>query len=424
VSVIELSSRGEEITSAALLRTVGRSLASRVDELCRRQVEIARGFAAYEVVSDDELTTSARRNVARLVAVVGGNPHAGPPIEVDERNSGVRRALQGLDADDVAQCYRMSISALRDAFLDEASAVGVDAESVLRVTRDLWSMSDRYASELASGRTQAAACAARRQVVRSQAFLTSVQRDEFGPAELAVAAAALGVVADQPLWVLRLREPAEAHAGTMHELERCAVGGMAAPLIAKIGADVLAVASRSPDERLLAGAVVVLGPRPLTGLRVALAESARLLDVATRFGLSGVIDRERVGVLLAIADHAEVTDTLLTKYVVRVEQEGGGTGTILLDTVESFLEHNRGMKRTSKALHIHVNTLRHRLQRYEEVVGESLCDTRVVVEVWWALLQRRRTSMPMCALQEISGPGRPVSTPPRARHRPAQSAFG
>ena len=43
---------------------------------------------------------------------------------------------------------------------------------------------------------------------------------------------------------------------------------------------------------------------------------------------------------------------------------------------------------TAKALHVHPNTLRHRLRRFEEATGTTLRDPRALVEVWWALERR------------------------------------
>jgi sugar diacid utilization regulator len=45
----------------------------------------------------------------------------------------------------------------------------------------------------------------------------------------------------------------------------------------------------------------------------------------------------------------------------------------------------------SSALNSHPNTVRQRLDRFEEATGRSLRETETVVEVWWAL-QRRRLS--------------------------------
>ena len=57
---------------------------------------------------------------------------------------------------------------------------------------------------------------------------------------------------------------------------------------------------------------------------------------------------------------------------------------VLLETVDVFLSHNRGYQSTADALNVHVNTLRHRLTRYEELIDDSFSRAETAFEVWWA----------------------------------------
>ena len=57
----------------------------------------------------------------------------------------------------------------------------------------------------------------------------------------------------------------------------------------------------------------------------------------------------------------------------------------LLHTVDTFLKCQRRFQRTADMLNMHVNSLRHRLERYREMTGADLADTETVTEVWWAL---------------------------------------
>jgi hypothetical protein len=45
---------------------------------------------------------------------------------------------------------------------------------------------------------------------------------------------------------------------------------------------------------------------------------------------------------------------------------------------------------SARRLHIHPNTLRHRLRRFEQVTDCSLRDMSTLIELWWAL---ERTAM-------------------------------
>jgi PucR family transcriptional regulator, purine catabolism regulatory protein len=57
----------------------------------------------------------------------------------------------------------------------------------------------------------------------------------------------------------------------------------------------------------------------------------------------------------------------------------------LVPSVRVWLEHDRNTERAARALHIHPNTLRYRVQRFEEISGRSLSSTASLAEVWLAL---------------------------------------
>jgi PucR family transcriptional regulator, purine catabolism regulatory protein len=54
-------------------------------------------------------------------------------------------------------------------------------------------------------------------------------------------------------------------------------------------------------------------------------------------------------------------------------------------SVRVWLEHDRDTERAAHALHIHPNTLRYRVQRFEQISGRSLSSTASLAEVWLAL---------------------------------------
>jgi hypothetical protein len=66
-------------------------------------------------------------------------------------------------------------------------------------------------------------------------------------------------------------------------------------------------------------------------------------------------------------------------------------GETVLTTIERYLGNDRNVEITAKDVDVHPNTVRQRLDRFEEATGRSLRETETVVEVWWAL-QRRRLS--------------------------------
>jgi DNA-binding PucR family transcriptional regulator len=91
----------------------------------------------------------------------------------------------------------------------------------------------------------------------------------------------------------------------------------------------------------------------------------------------------------AIATDTDIGDVMTTRYINPVLKLTGGE--TVLATVERYLGNDRNIDITAKDLDVHPNTVRQRLDRFEEATGRSLRETETVVEVWWAL-QRQRLS--------------------------------
>ena len=56
----------------------------------------------------------------------------------------------------------------------------------------------------------------------------------------------------------------------------------------------------------------------------------------------------------------------------------------MLASVRSYLDHDRRISAAAKALSVHENTLRYRLQKFEQATGARLDATNTIVELCWA----------------------------------------
>jgi hypothetical protein len=73
-----------------------------------------------------------------------------------------------------------------------------------------------------------------------------------------------------------------------------------------------------------------------------------------------------------------------------LEEHDAARGSELLPTLEAFLSSGGRWAQTASALHVHVNTLRHRLARVEALTGRRLDDPDDRVDLHLALRVRRR----------------------------------
>ncbi len=150
--------------------------------------------------------------------------------------------------------------------------------------------------------------------------------------------------------------------------------------------------AREIREVLGAGAVVGVGGvgEGVRELRRGLIEAQQACHFARRGGL-GVAVYAEVGshaALVALQDEsvvAQFRDALLGLLVEHDRRRH----TELVRTLELFLESGGAYQQTADELHVHVNTLRLRLARVEELTGRSLADMETRVDFFIALRARR-----------------------------------
>lgn len=360
-----------------LLRQVAARLAERTDELVERQLAVLHTHPAYRSVPEDDLRRSCRRNVLRVVATIG-QPDELPGIEEDERESGQRRALQGVSSDAVVAAYRDVLAVLRDAFIEEATATGADHRAVLAGTTRLWDLTDRYSSVLVSARQQVEIDAARRDERNRMALVQRLLTGGLDPTDLVTGGAVHGVLPGTGYWVFRGRDqgtPADVHRLARH-LEQ---SSHRRPLVAPFDDDVAGIAESRPSP-LAAAVIAVAGPVPLSGVPAAFAEATRVLTVAVRYRRTGIVDSSSLSVRVAVEQQAELGELLYRRYLSGLAGQGE-----LVDTVTTWLREHRSVPATARAMSVHPNTVRYRLARFGELTGADLSDTDVLVEVWWAL---------------------------------------
>jgi hypothetical protein len=165
--------------------------------------------------------------------------------------------------------------------------------------------------------------------------------------------------------------------------------------------DTIAFVAPEDDETplaRLAETIEKLGEEPVLGggrraegredLRRSLAEALYALDLArARQPGARVIDHVELG------SHAALLD-LLDPYVLRqfretvlgsVERWDIEHDTDLTGTLRAFLESGGRWRATARLLHVHHNTLRHRMKRIEGLTGRAIMSTRDRVDFQLAL---------------------------------------
>lgn len=245
----------------------------------------------------------------------------------------------------------------------------------------------------------------------ARALLPALESGAVSRDELDTHLAAAGIATNSPMRVLIMRGHG-AHNGFTFTLLDEVLAELDVPaLVYGDGGDgyALAEVGRGWPPDVVARARAVLGaaePWP-RGCRVVLAFSGQ----AGAGGLRGAVEEARHGIALGtdrlagqrergvviagddIAAHQlllanlpdELRHTLRRRLLGDLEDYDAAHGGELLPTLARFLEHSCSPRTTAEAMHVHVNTIRYRIGRTEQLLGRDLSRFTDRVDLYLAL---------------------------------------
>jgi DNA-binding PucR family transcriptional regulator len=120
-------------------------------------------------------------------------------------------------------------------------------------------------------------------------------------------------------------------------------------------------------------------------------EARSLLDLADRLDLSEqevcYDDWKLYGLLLRGGSHEDFSE-IAHRHLDPIIRYDLHHDSDLLNTLVAYLNNNLSPSRTSKALFVHLNTVKYRLRRISDLLGSDLGDLHVVLTLQVALMQR------------------------------------
>ena len=313
------------------------------------------------------LAEAVRGNVSRALAALRELRH--PTADELERAAAVgrERAEQGLTVDAVLHAYRISITAVWSRFGELARAQGADVATVLAFSETLWRWADAVMDVVGAAHREVELEQAREEQQRRDAFVFALLTGTLGPDELRRESATFGLDPEREYIPFRARGrlKLDATVDRARPRRRRPGDGHAEPAA---GRDARVRGAR--PARVAAQRVRPRQPRAADGARVRPGGAYSLADLSIRPAI--------------LADEA-LGDAFAERHLAPL----AGLGMELEDTLRTYLDLGMRIDDTARALHVHANTLRHRLRRFEGATGANLRDPRDVVELWWALERRR-----------------------------------
>jgi DNA-binding PucR family transcriptional regulator len=325
----------------------------------------------FRRLPQQRLATAVRGTVSRALDALRDlrEPTAG---ELERAAAvGRERAEQGVTVDAVLHAYRISIGAVWTRFGELAREHGADVATVLAFSETLWLWADAVMDVVGAAHREVELEQAREEQQRRDAFVLALLTGTLGPDELRRDSGTFGVDPEREYVAYRAR-------GALPRRGELAIA---------IDHDVAGIAPTPPEPR--PGTTLGYAPAArLDLLPAAFAHASRALQTALAFGESGAFSLADLSIRPAILSDAPLGDAFAARHLAPLAQLGR-LGTELEATLRAFLAHGLRIEDTARALHVHPNTLRHRLRRYEQATGASLRDPHALVELWWALERRR-----------------------------------
>jgi hypothetical protein len=334
----------------------------------------------------DTLAGAIRGNVGRALTALR-DVRAPTEAELEQAAEiGRERAEQGLTVDAVLHAYRISITAVWSRFGELARERGADVASVLAFSETLWLWADAVMDIVGTAHREVELEQAREEQQRRDAFVLALLSGTLDAAELRLQSATFGLDADRAYIPFRARS-----AGGPGLTRRVAVALAGDDgLVTGLDRDFAGIAARVPAAvpRVVCG----LGPPArLEALPASFASASRALQTAVAFGQEGTLTLADLSIRPAILADEALGDAFVARYLEPLEGLGR-LGAELETTLRAWFDQEMRVEDTARALHVHANTLRHRLKRFEEATGATLRDPRDLVELWWALEHRRLAS--------------------------------
>lgn len=371
-------------------------------------------YRRENLVPAEDLRRSVEHNLRSIISAVG-RPQA--PLDLTApRETGRRRAHQGVPLPEVLQAYRIAFAALWDQLVENARSgrQPAVADALLTAASMIWQLTDEHAVALTEAYRSAMAelllAEQRRRSALVEALLTGHPGPDAGPWE---AAALLGLPADADQVVVAADTRGLAGESLSNIERRLADRGIVSGWRLTPALQ-LGVVSLHADKRDTVLSVLREVASARTGVsppyRV-LAETPRALRLA-RTALAAVpAKRVEVRVFspspLAAAMACEPGEgrRLAKEVLGAVFELSPEDRDVLLDTLNAYLEHAGSARRAADVLYCHPNTVRYRLRRLQNLTGRSLSDPRGTAELATAVYALR------FSLDIASPPGRRAHQP-------------
>ncbi|WP_067542554.1 PucR family transcriptional regulator [Nocardia crassostreae] len=373
---------GSESTTAKAKKQLLTRVRRHTAEIVERVVVRAQSeMPAYAVLSTDTIARITNAVVDRLLAAL----RDGRPLSDDDlhalREYGETLARQGVSLSDIQNGWRIAVREMLHELTASADPDTTD-RMLLELTHDLLDIVDQAAMSYSGGHRDIELALARQDQQARADFTRAALLGALSPAELTIRAEQFGLNPSLEYRAFRTRaetrNPRDPHELAPQRL--AAARGYTTTIDDDIAGFIEKSKTLPGDEPIGFGP-----PVRLHDLGRSFRLAGRMLATAHRFGRTGSVDLDQLGLLPAVAVDTDLGEELARRYLDPLTPHGDA----IIDTIDCYLDEGMRIDHTAKRLFLHPNTIRYRFRRFEELTGADLHRAHTALQVWWAIQHRR-----------------------------------
>lgn len=320
------------------------------------------------------------------------------------RDTGRRRARQGVPLELVLNAYTLGARILWEALVSRVSAdptIQVDDQVLLMAARTVWSNLDVQNAVLIDAYRRESARMQRQDLQREQSVLDGlIEGRGADPVFAAEARTALEIGPDEAIaCVVAIYDGADAGDVLAPAEDRLDRLGITARWHVRSGVYYGLLSGKLPDEAGLVDLFAAHAPGRMgvaastdgvAGFATAFQLAHRAAETVPRGTRRVVSVSERLPEVL-LAGSPQVAPRLLAETLGPILSQPRAQAQTLLDTLSALLRHDGSPTHAATELYCHRNTVIYRMKQIEQLTGRSLTDPRDKMLLGLALMARGRS---------------------------------
>lgn len=401
--------RGSDEPAAPIVRELGAALFDHLDDLNDRVVgailDQEPDYAEGGKVTEADLRSTCRANLERVLQSLTGLVPAGLDPCDTGRDTGRRRAQQGMPLESVLHAYRLGGRLIWEAMVQASRdrGNGVDHDRLLDAATSVWQVIDEHSTAVGDAYRLECSRLRSRDLRQQQALLDALvdgRGDE--PAFARDAARILSFPSEGPMLcvVATIDSPGNEPLRTPFETLRA--HGVTSIWQVRAGTEfgLVTLGRRTAEEvmdilkRRAAGRV---GVSPVFHSLGAVPVFYRLAELTARTvpqGVEAVVSLDDRLPEALVANSPDLAARLVRQTAELLLERSPGDRRALLDTVGAVVANDGSISRAAAQLFCHRNTVMYRLRRVEAMTGKGVSDPRDKLLWTLALLALRQQTAP------------------------------